>query len=338
MADLVYPTNAELQAVEQDLIPPLQKNRVIFDIMPTENVDAAIVMWEQEDNYTGVQQVRGYGGKPGRVNNVGVKRWQVQPGVYGEYRMIDEFELTMRRGYGTFATPIDISDLVLKAQTQLLQREIDLQELIGWTLLTTGTYSVLNGEGVVQATDTFSLQTFTSTYSWSNLSLSTPLADFRAAKLLARGHSVDFGAGAKFYANQTTVNNLLMNNNSTDLGGKKSLFGASFLDLNMVNQVMLMNDLPQIVVMDRGYFPDTGSFTLFVPNNTGVLVGRRESGVPVATYCMTRNANNPNMGPGPYVKVVDNGENAVPREIVVHRGHNGAPKIPFPGSIVSFSC
>ena len=49
---------------------------------------------------------------------------------------------------------------------------------------------------------------------------------------------------------------------------------------------------------------------------------------------MTRNANNADMAPGPYVKVVDNGELAVPRNIQVHAGHNGGPVLKYFGSVV----
>jgi hypothetical protein len=52
---------------------------------------------------------------------------------------------------------------------------------------------------------------------------------------------------------------------------------------------------------------------------------------------MTRNANNPGMAPGRYQKIIDRGENEVPRKIEVHRGHNGGPVIYFPGSIVAMT-
>jgi hypothetical protein len=76
---------------------------------------------------------------------------------------------------------------------------------------------------------------------------------------------------------------------------------------------------------------------LFIPNNKVVVVGTRPAGQRVGEYRITRNANNPDLGPGPYMKVVDNGEDKVPREIDVHDGHNGGPVLYYPGAIVVMS-
>src|SRR6185437_3058522 len=138
MAEFTYPTNAELREIAQDLLPRLAADRPVFDLMPIQEPDAFLVMWEQEDSYTGLQQVRGLNGAPPKVVRVGLKRYQMQGGVYGEYIPLDETELTVRRQYGTFATPVDISDLVMRAQRQLLVRRLDRIETIVWTLLSSG--------------------------------------------------------------------------------------------------------------------------------------------------------------------------------------------------------
>jgi hypothetical protein len=49
---------------------------------------------------------------------------------------------------------------------------------------------------------------------------------------------------------------------------------------------------------------------------------------------MVRNANNPGLAPGAYMKIVDNGDRAVPRLIQVHDGHNGGPALLYPSAIV----
>ena len=48
---------------------------------------------------------------------------------------------------------------------------------------------------------------------------------------------------------------------------------------------------------------------------------------------MIRNANNPDMAPGAYMKVIDNGERAVPRSIQVHDGWNGGIEFFYPSAI-----
>lgn len=337
MATFTYPTNAELSLVEQDFLPRLQNDRPIFDILPIENVDADLVMWEQGDNFVGLQQIRGLNGDPPRVKKVGGKRYIVEPGVYGEKSEINEREITQRRRFGTFGSTVDISDLVLIEQQKLLQRRLDRIEYIGWTLLTTGTFSVANATGGVVHTDTFTLQSFTASPLWSVIATATPIADMRTMKLKARGHSVRFDGSSKLYVNQAYINFVLANTNAADLGGKKLNYGQSVLELADVNRIFLMNDLPQLVPMEDGYYDESGVFQLFIPNGVGVLVGSRKSGAPIGTYAMTRNANNPDSSPGPYTKVVDLGETLVPRQIVVHDGHNGSPKLVFPGAIVQLT-
>lgn len=310
-------------------------DRPAFKILPIKNVDADLVMWEQQDNFIGLQQIRGLNGEPPRVKKVGGKRYIVEPGVYGEKAEINEREITQRRRFGSFGMPVDITDLVLIEQQKLLQRRLDRIEYIIWTLLTTGTFSVSSPTGGVVHTDTFSLQTFTASPLWSVVATATPLADLRTIQLKSRGHSVRFDSSATLYLNQAYVNFLLNNGNAADLGGKRVEYGNSILDLAMINKIMLGNNLPQIVPMDDGYYDDSGAFQLFIPNGVGVLVGSRKSGVPIGNYDMTRNANNADSAPGAYMKVVDLGELYVPRQIVVHDGHNGAVEIPFPGAVVA---
>jgi len=333
---VTYPTNSELQAVAQAKIPNLTKNRPIFDILPIRNVDADVVMWDQEDNYVGLQQIRGLNGQPSRVKRVGGKRYLMSPGVYGEFLVVDEVEMTRRRGYGTFSGAISIDDLVMRLQDQLLGRCLDRIEKIGWDLLTSGTFSVAGPDGITYETDTFSLQTFSAGTAWSTAATSTPLADFRAVQLLSRGYSVNFGAAAKAYMNRVTFNNLIKNTNSADLGGKRTTGLAPVNDINGLNVVLAGEDLPQIVIFDGGYQDDSNTFQPFIANAKVIVVGTRTDGAAIGEYQMTRNANNPNASPGAYMKVKDD-PNSVPRLIEVHDGHNGGPALYFPSAIVAMS-
>jgi hypothetical protein len=272
-----------------------------------------------------------------RVQPVGLRQYQMQPGVYGEFIAINELELTTRRVAGTFGSPIDITDLVLEKQDQLLQRRLDRVEYIGWTLLSTGTFSVAASGGGVIHTDTFPIQTYTASVGWSTSATSTPLADFSAVQLLSRGHSVDFGAVATAFMNRATFNNLRTNANATDLYGRRTQGLGTFNNLQGINQLLTGDDLPQVVVYDQGYLDDSGNFQPFIPVNKVVVVGKRPAGQPIAEYRMTRNANNPDLAPGPYMRVIDTGEITIPRAIEVHDGHNGGPVIYFPSAVVVMS-
>lgn len=333
MADLVFPTNTQLALINQELVPELARQRLVFTFFPMLDKETHLVEWEQRDNYVGLQQVRGLNGDPARVQKIGSSKFAMQPGVYGEYIPIDEIDLTTRRQLGTFGTPIDITDLVREAQDQLLGRRLDRIEKIGWDLLVNGVFSVLR-DNVTLHTDTYTTQTFNSAVGWGTVATATPIADFRAVQLLGRGLSVSFGPAARAIMNQTTFNKLLSNTNSADLGGRRL---SGLMPVNgpvQVNQLLNMEGLPSIEVYDQGYLDDTGTFQLFVPNDRVVVLGARRDNDPIGAYVMTRNANNPGMAPGPYMKVVDNGDREVPRKIAVHDGHNGGPVLYHPAAIV----
>lgn len=332
MSTFVYPTAAELKAIERVKVPVLTQDDPLFQIMPMVDVDYHILEWEQGDNFTGLQTVRGLDGQPGRVKALGGSRFRIEPGVYGEFKTIDELALTTRRQWGTWDRPVDISDLVTEAQDHLLNRRIDRIRKIGWDLLGTGTFSVADGEGITRHTDSYTLQTYNAS-TWGTASSATPLADFRAVQLKGRGKSTDFGARAKAYMSRVTFNSMTANTNAADLGGKRQAGLATVQGVAAINAVLMEEDLPMVVVYDDGYLDTNGVFQPFIPDNVVIVVGVRPGNAPIADYAMTRNANNPNLEPGAYTKVVDNGDREVPRLIAVHDGHNGGPRIYFPGSV-----
>ena len=337
MATYTYPTAAELSEIEQIKLPVLTMSDPLFDLMPMEDVDDDLIMWEQMDNYTGLQGVRGINGQPSKVQNVGGKRWTMQPGYYGEYTQIDEAELTRRRQWGTLNVSIKIDDLVMQRQDYLLNRRIDRIRYIGWTLLSTGTFSTTHPiTGATLHTDTFSLQTAAAAVAWATQATATILKDFRALQLLGRGKSTNFGAKAQAFMNRKTFNNAVANTNTNDLAGRRTSGLQSVLNLGEINAVLLGESLPTMVIYDEGYLDGTGTFQPFIPDNTVIVIGVRPGNAPIAKYKMTRNANNPNLAPGPYTRVIDEAED-IPRTIRVHDGHNGGPAIYYPGAVVILS-
>lgn len=331
-----FPSSVELVEIERTLLPRLTQNRPIFDILPVRNMDAYVMQYEQRGNITGLQQVRGLGGDPRRVKELGAVVKYVEPGVYGEFRNIDETSLTARRQYGApLGTPISIDDLVRDAQEHLLQRRLDRQEQLGWNTLIYGTFTALGEVGQVLHTDTYSIQTFTAGVPWSTPATSYPLGNLRQVQLLSRGLSVDFGAGSTLYMNRYTFNAMNTNTNANDLGGKRAAGLSSITGVNQINEVLTRDDLPNIVIYDRGYIDESNNFQLFIPNGYGVLIGRRDSGVAIGNIQQTRNANNPDMGPGAYMKVIDRGPDRVPRTIECHDGWNGGPVLRYPEAVVS---
>lgn len=338
----VYPQSKEVREIGPVKVARMAQDRVGFKIMPMNEVNAGRVEWVQKDNFSGLQQLRGLDGAPSHVKRRGRNRYSYEPGVYGEFETITETELTNRAGGVTADVPIDVSDLVLEADEQLMQRELDRQEQVIWTLVVTGTFSVTAPGGGLVFTDTFAIQTYAGT-NWTTLSSATPFVDFRAACTLGAGKGVRFNASATAYMNQITANYMLNNTNANDIGGKRNGLGANFLTVADFNKWALSNDLPQIEVYDEGYYDDTNTFQKFIADRKVVIVGSRVDGETVGEYQLTRNAQNPGMAPGSYVFIKDktgngpDGQKQVPATIDVHRGHNGGPAIFFPSAIIVMS-
>lgn len=338
MPSYLYPTNAELTRIAQDLLPRLAANDPIFEYFPITQRDAPVLIWDQLDNYKGLQQLRGVDGAPQRVQPAGLKRYTAQPGIFGEFSQIDEQELLFRSPAGSFGGGVNIDDLVMERVNQLLTRQYARISQIIWTLAATGTFSVsiastgADQTGTAVFTDTFSLQTSDGS-AWGTPSTATPLADLRAVQLLSRGHSVRFDNTATAFMNRKTANKLFTNTNAADLGGKRTAGLAGIIGLGDVNYVLAGEDLPRIVINDDGYINDAGTFVPFIADDKVVIIGRRVDGGPIGEYRMTRNVNNDNAGSGAYMEVL-NDQNRIPRVPEVHAGHNGGPVILFPSAIV----
>jgi hypothetical protein len=348
MADYIFPQSAILQKIAQDKLPDLTAQNPIFTYFPIVDYNASVLEWEQRDNVTGLQQIRGMNGQPPNVTQVGMKRFVEQPGVYGEFIVLDEKQLTDMREMGTFATPTDISTLVMAAQDQLIQRRVDRQAALAWTLAVTGTFSVTSKSGAIVHTASYLTQTFSAVVPWATIATATPLADFSSLALLARGHSVNFGAGAKAFMNRKTFNYMRSNTNAADIYGRRTQGLGTVNSLNQWNELLMMDDLPEIVVYDDGYLTDGsvvenatdftqfGSQTQYIPDNKVVVFGQRPGNPAIGNVMQTRNINNGG-APGVYQKVLDRGEDQVPRIIEVHDGFNGGVTIFYPSAIAVMS-
>lgn len=341
----VWPEITELMEIDREFITNLTMDDPLFEVFPLVEKDNDKVEWEQQDVFAGLQNVRGLGGMPGRVRSPGGRRFEMDPGYYGDFDEILEAELTRRRKYGTFNNKTDITDLVIGRQEHLTSREISRVKLTAWTLLTTGAFSVTDEKGAILHTDAYPINIFTPSVPWSTIASATPLKDLRqAVATYTPGHYVKFDKDARFFANSVTVNNLLNNNNGNDMYGRRVGGGNSLNSLADANRIFLDNNLPQIVPYDEGYYDKPvdlgGVFSRYLPNGKGVLIGKRLNDAPVGEYQMTINANNPDAEPGSYLKVndsADNSLNPVPRVIRVDKGHNGGPAIYFPSAVVVFN-
>jgi hypothetical protein len=338
-----YMSNAELSLINQEKMKVSEADDPIFKVFPTVNKNTSTVKWQQRDNYKGLQAIRGQGGQFVRVNKTPTKEFVLTPGYYGEYAPLDEKDLTDLREPGTFGTPANVDNLIAVESDKLIQRKIDRKRQMLWTLAVFGAVSIANEFGDILYAESYSPQAFTPSVAWSTLATSIPLQDLRNVKLLARGKGVRFDKTATVWVNQQTMNNVMNNTNTADLGKKLVNNGSNINSMGDVNAIFLANDLPQLAVWDDGYFTETGitiggvtynigDFVPFIPNTKGLLVGNRIDGSTIGEYVNTRNAQNPNSAPGDYNEIVQ--DPFPPRTINVYMGNNGAPALYYPGSLV----
>jgi len=336
MQTYVYPTTIELTEIDAIKLPMSMEGNLAFELMPPKQVDGHILEWEQKDSILGLMKVRGMDGEPGRVAPLGLGRFMMTPGVYGEFTEIKEWEITARRRVGSVNETMDITDLTLERGEQLLDRQNMRATKIIWDLLCYGLFSSTNEFGAVVHTDSYRQRIYTPTVAWTTQATSTPLQDFRNVKLLARGYSVSFGSLADAIMNQVTFNAFIANTNTNDLAGRRTQGLGSVLSLELANALLLGEDLPRIRICEDFFLDDAagnlGNFVMFIPNGVVIVVGKRARGVVIGDWAWTRNANNPGSAPGPYVWVYETPK--PPRKVEVHRGFNGGTRLYFPSSVI----
>lgn len=339
MPSYAYPTNAEIMRIDPILMAKALETDPILGpkgLFPVEYTDFDMLVWDQRDSYAGLAQWRGLNGDPPRVKRANNKRFKVEPGYYGEFNEVDEEEMTRRANVATFNLPIPIPDLVTDCHDQLMTRQANRMRWIAWTLLTTGTYVVLDKDGVIGTQDSYKIQIYAAPIAWgANPTTARPVFDLRQIPILGRGQSTNFGAGAEAWMTQVTFNNLIGVSNLADIRGERLNFGQTVKSVADVNMVLSANNLPTIVIYEDGYLDDALTFHTFIPDNTIVYLGRRSNGAPLGRFRFTKNVNAPT-GKGVYVKTVERGmaeDQPPPAKIEVHRGFNAGPVLWYPGSI-----
>lgn len=348
-----YPTAAQVFRIAAELETATMADLDEFKMFPTVNRDTHNVRWWQQDNPYGRMHFRGLEGRPAKVQRLGDGSFAYEPGVYGEFISIGERELTTRAIPNRPDIVVPIDDLVTNAEKQMVGREITRMRYNIWQMLGTGTLSVsLPGPtGPVIWSDTYNIQTYTSTIPWSTLATATPIRDMQTVQQLSVGHGVDFGAGATLYVNQVTANRLINNANASDFGGRRNQAGSTLNNLASFNSYFAGQNLPQIKIIEDGFqpFPIAGpetnpvaQYVKFIPDGLAILVGKRPAGQTVGEWQRTLNLNNPGGASGPYQYVKDyikgyNAPKETPPRIEVHRGFNGGLAIYFAAAVVAWT-
>ena len=355
--NFTFPTAVEMFRIQPDLEARGEEGRLGLKLFPRKTSSTINVRWWQKDNLYGLMQFRGLDGGPGKVQRRGDNAYDYQAGVYGDFQEISETELLTRCNGMAPTTPIGITDLVMEANADLIEREFNRWEANVFTLLQTGTISIPTPgpNGILTYKDSYTTQTFNSSVHWTVASTATPIQDMQAIQQLGVGHSGKFDASSTIYVNQYTANALINNQNSADLDGRRGMYGQTLNNLPAISSYFQGQNLPAVEVYDEGYQiaplsgPETAPLTTtgitdqfqkYISNLNGVLVGKRPGGEPVGHNLVTINAYAPNMGASAVALVKDsfNGVNApkeIPGKIQVFRLVNGGPTLEFPYAVVA---
>ena len=180
--------NAELTEIAQQLMPERTADDLVStDVMRVRSIEESIILLEQRDSFFGQTPGRALGAGFPQLARENKSRITVTPYNYGEDKVMDEQFLLLSRQIGQFGVAQNNAKEQASDALNLIDRFIKRYKYNVWTLLTTGTYSVLGAAGELIGEDTYTFQSFTVNTAWSNLSASTPIADLRNMRLLHRG-------------------------------------------------------------------------------------------------------------------------------------------------------
>ena len=318
----VYSPNRALRAVAQKLIDKTAASNPFTRWFPLRETQYAMVQWERKDSTYGLMAGRGYNGKPPKVAGLGSDRKTKVPGVYGESLPIDELELTTRAQPATYGLPVNIDDLIIERTKQGRTRMFNRMILHIVTLLTTGRYVAKDAKGAVIEEDAITPQIYTPTHLWSDLTNSTPWADFQALALLDLGLSVMFNQQSVAVMTQKTFNYYRQNQNQDDIAGRKTKFGATYNNLGDINELHQDDGLPQILIFNDSYLDDSNTAQRYLLDGYVIVMGKRSDDEPLGEFILTRNASNKDFGSQLYYEVIDK-QFGQPRSIEVQMGYNG---------------
>lgn len=343
-----YPSSYTLKRITQDFIERATLEDPIFKLFPLTPINSAKMRWIIRDNYRGLMQIRGMGGEPTRVNKLGQKVNEEEPGVFGEYMTLDETEITNRAAWtvsnqttGDFSAPVNVSDLVTEGMDYLDVRRSRRMKQACWNFALLHTLSLTLPEGGIGLNISYTGQTLTLAGAalFTAPATAAPLSVFRSLQpTYGFGTSNVFGGLAEAWMNTFTKNLIMGNTNPADIGGKRVVNGATVNDLPTFNRILLDNDVPQIMIWDDGYVDDTGTFQLYIPNNYILVVGKRPNGDTPGEFQMTRNAVNPNFESEAYGFVKDMSQGparTVPPKLELHSGFSGGPVVSRPTQLVT---
>jgi|GEM_PF-3324235 len=327
-----------LRKVQEILLPRAMKDRELLKLMPFQKVDEVSLIYERRQVVTGRQWARGDMGPTGPVKKPGIDAWPVEPGMYGDHYLITEKDLIKLREAGKWDSWENYDKQEARGAMHLTQRYLDRVEDNIAQMLMNGILMASNVSGTAVDVQVFKTNQYAPSVLFDQLATATPLKYLRnLIPKLELGLSVSMRKGF-ILLSRPTLNLILNNANSADFYGRRADYGATFNNVEDLNEFQAGNELPPFKVYDAGYYSDPPSgapvFNRFLTNGKLVFVGQRTDGEPIGEYRLTRTAQNPNSAPGDWYSVQDLRQHE-PFSVILRQGHNGGPVPYYPEALAT---
>lgn len=328
-----FPESATIQALERERLPVLANNYAGNRILPISEQNAETVLWEIQDDITGMTFARGAEEPYPVVDQDGITRFYTKPGRFGESMQISEEKMERMRQIGTLGDVINVDSEIADMQQKLAIREQVLIEYLRWQLLVFGVCRALKKDGGFIDVARFTPQVYNVSHDWRDPDNSTPLQDFRNVDQQYAGFGHSFGVGAIAWMNKRTGQGMLSNKNGSDLYGRRTQGLGSVLALKDANELFTGEGLANTTQYDENYLDAGRAVQRFIPDGYVVVTGyRADVGVQCGDYIMTRNASNPGGAPGIYAAT--GVAMRAPKLPYTERGHNGGLRIRYRRQVV----
>jgi hypothetical protein len=338
------PTNTELQGatilreVASHLLERDIAKSKLLKLFPLVKRDETTLVFERQQVRVGQQHARGNDGPTGPVPKRGIDQFSVPASKYGDHYMITEGELIEKRAMGDIAKFMSTDKQTAAGVADLEDRYIARLHTNIANMLMNGTYTAADATGREMVREIYAIPQYTPNTLFDELGTATPLTYIRnLIPRLELGVSVNFRSGV-ILCSRPTANLILNNSNAADMRGVRRDAGATINSIEDVNKLLAANDLPQIEVIDDGFYPGPvvsgrpTNFTRFLTNGKMVLLGARDDNQPIGEYRLTRAAQN-NSQPGEWYTVEDNRQQNSKHHILLSMGHNGGPVPYYPEAI-----
>ena len=331
--------------------------------------DADKVQYDQWDSPYGITQYRGLGADPPRVKFGSFQKFEIDPGYWGEFTLLQEEEITRGRKPGTLADPMVVSQISNFFCLNFATRIISLIRKAIADVIRTGIFMQTGKLGQQFAYQLLNYNNMVSpAIPWkSQASQANPIIDQIGWKAqFQKGSSNYFGKGSVLLANSFTIQDLFRT------AGYQSTYrgpyGSSVLgidgspaDVTGMNEIQQYFDLPNICPYDFGYFNtladaqanNQAAFNYIIPNQTLIWIGQRPNSI-VGEFQLTRHAGLIEKGDAAKypnaddqlegIEAVKEGlyvrahyQNHMPHQYKIEAGFNGSPIVGYPGAVAAIT-